>query len=70
MTDSDHKLIMHTIERMNIFLDGPTGYPERGAITRIDRLEQESKSQKKWLGWTASAALTAIGVAIVKFFTG
>ena len=53
-------------------LDGPPDQPWRGLVTRVDRLEQESKrlreSAKTRVGFIVAAFVTALGALMESIF--
>ena len=59
----ENKTVLHDIQRdlatVCLFVKGPEGKPERGAVVRLDRLEQAAKQKARVIGATVSAAIAA-----------
>ena len=51
--------IQTSLNKVDKFITG-NGDPEKGAIIRLDRLEQEAKTRGKWVGVVGTGAILAL----------
>jgi len=62
--------IEQTVNRLDVYIRGSDDSPEKGLMTRVDRLEQKELSRARWIGAAITAGATSAVLALWNLLTG